>query len=324
MGDGTQDPGRGALEEAALRAGTGFRQANLRAALYQRALRSASHRPPEREGLVTLDEAIASYLLPYEGTTKLNYEWALRSYAHYLTTAGIHWQEASRTIIEEWATSLLRAGYEKSSVSIRLIPIRGLYRWAASERIMTTNISAAVRAPHRPPRSVQRWFSQGQARQILAATKTFPRDLALATHLFLLNGLRLQDALNAHGENIGRIEEHTTLYLPHRKGDLMQTIGLPQATVNLLPRNLDGPLVSLNKWELYTEMDHLGAAAKVGRIRPHMLRATFITLALDAGVPARDVMASAGHGKLETTAYYDRAYASIRRNAAYRLADYLG
>lgn len=53
------------------------------------------------------------------------------------------------------------------------------------------------------------------------------------------------------------------------------------------------------------------------------LPSTFVTLALDAGVPARDVMASTGHASVEMVAYYDRAHASIRRNAAPAVADWL-
>lgn len=54
-----------------------------------------------------------------------------------------------------------------------------------------------------------------------------------------------------------------------------------------------------------------------------MLRATFVTLSLDAGLPARDIIASAGWVSPEMLGYYDRAHASIRRNASHGLADYL-
>ena len=66
--------------------------------------------------------------------------------------------------------------------------------------------------------------------------------------------------------------------------------------------------------------------SKKSRLSPRtlpLLRATFVTLSLDAGVPIRDVMASMGVSDMSMVQYYDRAHASIRRNASHRLADYL-
>ena len=59
------------------------------------------------------------------------------------------------------------------------------------------------------------------------------------------------------------------------------------------------------------------------RVRPHMLRATFITLALEAGVSVVDVMYSAGHSSLSMVAHYDRGYRSVARSAAIPLADWI-
>jgi site-specific recombinase XerD len=43
------------------------------------------------------------------------------------------------------------------------------------------------------------------------------------------------------------------------------------------------------------------------RVTPHVLRATFITLALDAGVALEHVQDMAGHRQTDTTRSYDRA-----------------
>lgn len=56
------------------------------------------------------------------------------------------------------------------------------------------------------------------------------------------------------------------------------------------------------------------------RVRPHMLRATFVTLALEAGVPARDIMAATGHASVEMVAYYDRAFRSVGGYASHAVA----
>ena len=52
-------------------------------------------------------------------------------------------------------------------------------------------------------------------------------------------------------------------------------------------------------------------------ISPHSLRHSFITAALDAGVPLRDVQIAARHADPRTTTIYDRRRQNYDRHAAY-------
>ncbi len=63
-----------------------------------------------------------------------------------------------------------------------------------------------------------------------------------------------------------------------------------------------------------------GINKKVG---PHTLRHAFITAALDAGVPLRDVQEAASHADPRTTMRYDRARVSLDRHATYIVAAFL-
>jgi integrase/recombinase XerD len=65
---------------------------------------------------------------------------------------------------------------------------------------------------------------------------------------------------------------------------------------------------------------HAGISKNVG---PHTLRHAFITAALDAGVPLRDVQEAASHADPRTTMRYDRARGSLDRHATYIVAAYL-
>jgi site-specific recombinase XerD len=58
-------------------------------------------------------------------------------------------------------------------------------------------------------------------------------------------------------------------------------------------------------------------------VTPHTLRHAFITAALDAGVPLRDVQEAASHADPRTTMRYDRARASLDRHATYVVSAYL-
>jgi integrase/recombinase XerD len=80
-------------------------------------------------------------------------------------------------------------------------------------------------------------------------------------------------------------------------------------------------------------LDRHGAARMVRRVArragiskpagPHTLRHAFITAALDAGVPLRDVQEAASHADPRTTMRYDRARGSLDRHATYVVAAYL-
>ena len=64
--------------------------------------------------------------------------------------------------------------------------------------------------------------------------------------------------------------------------------------------------------------------AGIGKtVTPHTLRHAFITAALDAGVPLRDVQEAASHADPRTTIRYDRARGSLDRHATYIVAAYI-
>ena len=63
-----------------------------------------------------------------------------------------------------------------------------------------------------------------------------------------------------------------------------------------------------------------GITKPVGR---HTSRRGFMTAALDAGVPLRDVQEAASHADPRTTMRYDRARLSLDRHATYVVAAFI-
>jgi integrase/recombinase XerD len=59
------------------------------------------------------------------------------------------------------------------------------------------------------------------------------------------------------------------------------------------------------------------AGVRMPRMHPHMLRHTFVTTMLDAGVSLRDVQIAARHADPRTTTIYDRRRENFDRHAAY-------
>lgn len=58
-------------------------------------------------------------------------------------------------------------------------------------------------------------------------------------------------------------------------------------------------------------------------LSPHSCRRTFITGALDAGIPMRDVQRAARHADPRTTSRYDQRRESLDRHPTYVLGGFL-
>lgn len=247
--------------------------------------------------------------------------------------ARIHVLEAERLHIEQWTRLLAAGGNSRTTVATKLVPVCGFYRWAHQEGLTAADVAAYVRRPKRPRRSTQVWFSREEVARVLAVAVDAGPPVDLLVHLLALNGLRLGETLGARVEHLGTVEDQRTLRLPDRKAGVMDTVSLPAATVALLPAAVAGRdrgvllrhgRRAVVPADVYRWFDVLGEKAGLSRpLRPHALRATFVTLALDAGVPARDVMASTGHADTAMVDYYDRAHAAIRRNASHRVAGWV-
>lgn len=58
-------------------------------------------------------------------------------------------------------------------------------------------------------------------------------------------------------------------------------------------------------------------------MHPHLLRHTFVTIMLDAGLDLRDTRIAARHADPRITMRYDRARANLDRHPHYILAAYM-
>ena len=159
-----------------------------------------------------------------------------------------------------------------------------------------------------------------------------PCDHALIS-LLALNGLRVSEAIGADIERLGLERGHRTLAVL-RKGGKTVTIPLAPRTARavdlVVGERAEGAIFVRRDGR---RLDRHGAARIVRRIArhagihkrvgPHTLRHAFITAALDAGVPLRDVQEAASHADPRTTMRYDRARVSLDRHATYIVSTFI-
>ena len=167
---------------------------------------------------------------------------------------------------------------------------------------------------------------------LVSAGLSSPRDHALVS-LLALNGLRVSEAIGADIAALGLERGHRTLTVL-RKGGKRATLPLAprvaEAVDLAIGDRLDGPIFveidgrRLDRHAAGRIVRRVARRAGIAkRVGPHTLRHAFITAALDAGVPLRDVQEAASHADPRTTMRYDRGRQSLDRHATYIVATFI-
>jgi len=242
--------------------------------------------------------------------------------------------ERQRAHIELYARWSEEHGLARSTISRRLSTICGFYRYCSQEAVIERDPAAYVRRPKIDYESHMLGLDRNELGAFLVqAGLCGGRDHALMC-LLALNGLRISEALGADIDNLDYQRGHRTLFV-HRKGHKTATIPLAPRTATSLDlyigeRN-SGPIFlnaegdrRLDRHAAARIVRRLAKAAGIDkRISPHSLRHSFITAALDAGVPLRDVQEAASHADPRTTMRYDRGRGSLDRHATYIVATFV-
>jgi integrase len=215
---------------------------------------------------------------------------------------------------------------ERLAIAGFLAGYRGLTREAYT--LDLRQFTGWCRARSLPLFSVRRADIETFARELEARGRARATITPLA-----LNGLRVSEATGADIEHLGLERGHRTLVIT-RKGGKVVTIPLAPRTARAIDlatgERGGGPLFTAADGR---RLDRHGAARIVRRVTrragiskhvsPRTLRHAFITAALDAGVPLRDVQEAASHADPRTTMRYDRARTSLDRHATYIIATYI-
>jgi integrase/recombinase XerD len=280
--------------------------------------------------------AVAAYLARFKGQSRVHTESDLRGYLNWCEFRGLDPLAATRPHIElyvRWLQEVRR--YRPSTVSRRMSVVAGFYRTCVIDAVLEHSPAEYVRRPNVPAESPTLGLTHLQFEALLTGAKHSPNrcDFALVTMLGLL-GLRIFEATGSNIEDLGEEHGHRVLRV-RGKGDKVVLVPLPPAVGRALERAIDdrstGPILLTSRG---TRMDrHCAtrrlrrlaevAGVKLPRMHPHMLRHTFVTTMLDAGVDLRDVQIAARHADPRTTMRYDRARKNLDRHPNYILAAYM-
>jgi site-specific recombinase XerD len=277
--------------------------------------------------------AAAGFLAGYGPSTRQAYTVDLRIFADWCHEDGLDLFSVGRSHLELFGRWMEARGLMASTIARRLSTLASFYRYCEQEGLIDRNPATHVRRPklHSESRTLGLDRTELSAFMIQATIGT-RRDHALAS-LLALNGLRVSEALNADIEDLGFERGHHTLQIV-RKGGKHATIPLAPRTARAVQLYLGerstGPIflgargARMDRHAADRTVKRLARRAGITkRISPHNLRHSFITAALDAGVPLRDVQDAASHSDPRTTMRYDRARHSLDRHATYVVATFI-
>jgi integrase/recombinase XerD len=277
--------------------------------------------------------ALAGFLAGYRDLTRDAYALDLRQFVAWCENHDLRLFEVRRADIECFARDLEDRGRARATVARRLCTVAGFYRYAEQEGLLARSPAVHVRRPRLDYESHATGLDRNEVGALLvAAGLGAPAEHALVS-LLAINGLRISEALGADIDALGLERGHRTLTVC-RKGAKIVTIPLAPRTARAIDlaigERVEGPILlggngeRLDRHAAWRIVRRLARRAGINKpVGPHTLRHAFITAALDAGVPLRDVQEAASHADPRTTMRYDRARVSLDRHATYIVAAYI-
>lgn len=298
----------------------------------------------------------AAFLAGYDGRTREAYATDLKQYFAWCDEMSIDPLAATRAHVQVFARVLeeqLRRS--KSTVARKLSAVAGFYAYAVGEGVVDRSPVAHVRRPRLSDESPRFGLDRHELGRLLAAALADGPVAHALVCLLALNGLRVSEACNARVDDVDDERGHQVLHVT-RKGGKRQRVALAPRTVAAIAAiaaiRSHGQAVGFGvatgsavghggvaggkqsppaanllgvdrfaAWRLIRRLAHTAGISKP--ISPHSLRHTFVTLALDAGVPLHHVQDDAGHADPRTTQRYNRARRSLERAATYRVAAFV-
>ena len=223
-------------------------------------------------------------------------------------------------------------GLSPRTIVGRCNALSGYYKYAVMEGYLEASPMVWVKRPQIQRKTSSNHLTGPELGRIIedASTRRV-RDEALFC-LLGYNGLRVAELVGIDIEHLNREKGFTTVKII-RKGGAMQVLPLAQRTAwavqRLVGDRTEGPLFT-SLWKPSERMDRndVGRLVKTyckragitKRITPHSFRHSFITLALDAGVPQREVQRDAGHADARMTDYYDHGSSGFGKSATFGVA----
>lgn len=274
-----------------------------------------------------LTRHVTAWVSGYDSShTRRAYTREVNRWLTWCAANGIVPINADRPAVNTWRNA--GPTLSPASKARRLSAVASFYDYLVNELVIPASPFAHIKRPKRDSDySPTRGLTRAEANQLLnAAEQHSPQAHALVC-LLLLQGLRISEARSARHEDI-HMSRGMALLPVTRKGGRRTDVPLtPRTLAAVRASQADaGRIVDLSYDTSYRLVKHLAKRAGIEspeHVTPHVCRHAFVTLALDAGVPLRDVQDAAGHKDPRTTRRYDRSRDAAERHPGTALETFL-
>lgn len=277
------------------------------------------------------------YLRPYRGGTLDVYHFYLDRYFAWCGMQRIEPLAAARRDVERYIEHLLvDRRMAPASVCTALTPVRGIYRFAHQECVIQRDPAQYARRPRitsmpKDTVGLDRW----QMQAFLLAGQTSGGRYHAAAFLMACMALRAAEACSIQVEDYQKLSRGHRILEFHGKGGAPARMPIPVPVLraldaaagdrtrgNLLLRQDGGPLT---RQGLGTITNTIGRRAGIRGfvVRPHLLRHSCITNALESGASIRKVQDLARHAEPRTTMRYDRNRNNLDDHAVHSLVAFI-
>ncbi|MGO2938793.1 MAG: tyrosine-type recombinase/integrase [Glutamicibacter arilaitensis] len=288
----------------------------------------------------TTDEMAArTFLSRYSGATRETYWYALKKFFIWCRDQEIQPLQIKRPILELYVRWMEDTGIARSTLAHQLGVVRGFYRFAAIDEFIPKNPAEFVRVPRAFEDDTRLdGLNRFELGALLKAGKdSNPAEWALVVLMGML-GLRVSEACSIQVQDFQHYEGGHRVLKFNGKGRKPATIPLPipvqRALDSAAANRSAGPLLCRQtgrckgsphiRSSVRPVIERLARNAGIDRhVHPHMLRHSFVGVALDAGVSLRDVQIAARHQSATTTAEYDRRKRRLDGHGVYPVAAFM-
>lgn len=283
--------------------------------------------------LTPIQKAFFGFLADYDGKTRQLYEYHLAGWLQWCADQGLDPLNVERTHVALYARWLLEVrGLKPSTVNTMFTPVKGFYRWAFLEGLVSKDPVVHVRLP-----KVEYGKKMPLEREELRRFKKAAKELGgrhwAISELLCVLGLRISEACSVSIGDYSDVERgHPVLHVT-RKGNKHVTLPLPVSVLLALQdaagdRPAGEPLLTTMDGRRLHRSTATGLVVTIRKragihrnVNPHLLRASLITTALDEGMSIRDAQWLAGHADPRTTSrHYDLGMTNHDRHPVHIMA----
>lgn len=282
------------------------------------------------------EQARAAFVNFYRGNTRHSYEYDLRVLFAWCAREHIPVMRATRSQLEQFARYCMEErGNGSSTLRRRMATVRQFYRLAAADDLIPKSPAEFMRLPRdaRPAEEYDGLTHLELAALIATARRSTPTEWALVVVMAML-GLRVSEACDLTVDQAFGIENGHRVLRFVGKGNKPAVIPLPVPVARAIDAAIGdrrtGPLLlrrdatPMNRRSASRVITRLARQAGITKkVFPHLLRHSYITALLDAGVQPREAQVAARHAQLDTTMGYDRHRKNLDRHGVYAVAAFL-